>query len=137
MMELQINPDRLADFVTLLLPQLAGAQSKTALWFYAPLDLPLAAQAIGSASPFIGSSGILAGHGYLLDLSLETAQALSAFLAHDTQALSALTHLEVEVSGQLQFCAYDHFTVLIPGDALHPPWFAALAEQEILVLPGQ
>ncbi len=135
-MELRINPDRVADFVDLLLPKLAGAESKMALWFYAPLALPLAATTIGSASPFLGSSGILAGHGYLVDLSPQAAQTLSAFLANDMEALSALLHLEVEVSGQLQFCAYDHFAVLILGDALTQPWLAGLAEQKIVFLLG-
>lgn len=131
-----VNPDRSVEFLAALLPKLAGPQSRVAFWFYQPVTLPLTAEPLSGPSPFPASGSSLAGHGYLLPLTNQNAATLSIFFAADRDALSALIHLEVEKQGRLQFRSYDSFSVILPGPDLDDRWLRALAEREIVDLPG-
>ena len=125
--ELLINHDRLADFLSTLLEKLSGPQSRAAFWFYHPVELPIPAESLSGASPFLNSGSSLAGDGYLVHFTRSNAATVAAFFAEDLDALSALTHLEVESAGQLQFRSYDNFGVNLPGPALDAAWLKSLA----------
>lgn len=121
MSDLHVNPDRSADFIAVLLDKLANERSRVAFWFYQPVDLPLTAEPIGTASPFTGSKSFLAGLGYLVHLTTANAHTLASFFTQDLDTLSALVHLVVESRGELQFRAYDDFSIIF----LRPPWVLA------------
>ena len=69
MSELVVFPDRKADFLEALLDKLAGPETKAAFWFYKPVELPLTAEPLTGASPFSASGAVLAGDGYLAELT--------------------------------------------------------------------
>ena len=132
MLIITVNPDRHIEFLDAILHKLAGPQSRAAFWFYRPVTLPLTAESLSGPSPFPTSGSTLAGHGYLLPLTMQNAGTLTSFLSGDMDALSALIHLEVEKQGQLQFQAYDSFSVNLPGPDLDDRWLSALAERGII-----
>lgn len=127
-----VNPNRSAAFIIALFEALAGREARAAFWFYRPVPLPVAAEPLGSATPFSGSGSSLAGDGFLVQLTPANAGTLAAFFAYDVDALSALVHLEVHSGGQLQFRSYDSFEVIILGPALDTRWLGKLIARGIV-----
>lgn len=132
MSEMIVNSGREVDFLEALLHQLAGPGTMAAIWFYQPVNLPVTAEALGGPSPFVDSSAILAGDGYLVELAPATAESLEKFFAQDLDALSALIHVEIEVAGELQFRSYDSLSINLPGPMLTPEWQHALVQKGII-----
>jgi hypothetical protein len=111
------NFDALDELFRAVINEFSNKQTYLAIWTVETFDLSqFDSQLIGAESPFPSKSSRLAGDGLLLPLqSLKGTELLDVLCDRLTYEI---LHIEIEVEGEVQFSAYDHFVHVMFGNGI-------------------
>ncbi len=125
---IEANHDRLDDFISSIVTCFANQQTRLALWLYEEFEFGqlLVTQLNGADSPFASGSQ-LAGYGYLITVESNTVDALVDVLLD-----CWMTHLEMEVDGNVALEAYDSFEHVFFRAPITVTFLESLKQQAII-----
>lgn len=124
------NFDALDELFRAVLSNVSSKQARLAIWTIEAFDLSqFDYQPIGAESPFLHSSSILAGSGFLLSLQSSSNELIDVLCDRLTYEI---LHLEIEVEGDVQFAAYDHFGYVVFGNEFPLPLLETLKTRGVI-----